>query len=221
MKSAKTAKPVKTTVRKKKDTTAKPRATQPRKLKKLVLGKHDTLRPLLDLSPDAVIVIDPHAAGGLWPIIECNETACLMNGYKREEMIGRSVDILNITVGTPEERTAYLNSLRKAKNFKLDTFHRRKDGVIFPVEVLTSLITIDGHELLIGIDRDITERKQIEEKLQEEKNLLRTLLDNVPDVIYVKDVHGRKTISNTADMFASGAKTMQEVIGKTDFDTYP
>jgi two-component system, sensor histidine kinase and response regulator len=218
LKSVKTAK---TTVRKKKDTTAKPKATQPRKPKKLALGKHDTLRTLLDLSPDAVIVINPHDPGGLWPIIECNENACLMNGYKREEMIGRSVDILNVTVGTPEERTAYLNNLRKAKNFKVDTFHRRKDGVIFPVEVLTSLITIDGHELLIGIDRDITERKQIEQQLQEEKNLLRTLLDNVPDVIYVKDVQGRKTICNTADMLASGAKTMQEVIGKTDFDTYP
>jgi two-component system sensor histidine kinase/response regulator len=224
MKSVKPAKPVKsakTTIRKKKAVAVKPKTAAPPKPKKITLGKHDTLRPLLDLSPDAVIVIDPHDPSGLWPIIECNETACLMNGYELHELIGHSVDILNITVGTPEERTAYLNSLRKARNFKLDTFHRRKDGVIFPVEVLTSLITIDGHELLIGIDRDITERKQIEEKLQEERNLLRTLLDNVPDLIYVKDVQGRKTISNKADMLASGVKTMQEVIGKTDFDTYP
>ena len=65
LKSVKTAK---TTVRKKKDATAKPKATQSRNPKKLALGKHNTLQPLLDLSPDAVIVIDPHDPGGHWPI---------------------------------------------------------------------------------------------------------------------------------------------------------
>lgn len=54
-----------------------------------------------------------------------------------------------------------------------------------------------------------------------ERDLLRTLIDNLPDRIYVKDGQGRKTLSNNADMLASGAKTMQEIIGKTDFDTYP
>jgi PAS domain S-box-containing protein len=54
-----------------------------------------------------------------------------------------------------------------------------------------------------------------------ERNLLRTLIDNLPDRIYVKDILGRKTLSNTADMHASGANSMQEIIGKTDFDTYP
>lgn len=68
---------------------------------------------------------------------------------------------------------------------------------------------------------DITERKQIEDKLFLEHSLLRTLIDNLPDRIYVKDTQGRKTISNQADMLASGAKSMQSIIGKSDFDLYP
>src|SRR5258706_14343771 len=81
------------------------------------LEESETLfRALFDLSPDAVIVIDPHDSNVSWPIIDCNMAACVMNGYQREELIGQSVDILNLTVGTPEERMAYLNSLRAANN---------------------------------------------------------------------------------------------------------
>jgi two-component system sensor histidine kinase/response regulator len=57
--------------------------------------------------------------------------------------------------------------------------------------------------------------------LIEESNLLLTLINNLPDLIYVKDIQGRKMISNTADWQASGGKRMEDVVGKTDFDTYP
>lgn len=69
--------------------------------------------------------------------------------------------------------------------------------------------------------RDVTEKRQSERALFLERNLLRTLIDNLPDLIYVKDTQGRKTLCNLADMQASGAKTMEEVVGKTDFDLYP
>jgi diguanylate cyclase (GGDEF)-like protein/PAS domain S-box-containing protein len=62
---------------------------------------------------------------------------------------------------------------------------------------------------------------EIEKNQEEERILLRTLIDNLPDVIYVKDIKGRKLISNIADWQACGGKKMEDVIGKTDFDTYP
>ena len=74
---------------------------------------------------------------------------------------------------------------------------------------------------LVGAMVDITERKRAEERLEEERLLLRTLIDNLPDRVYVKDAQGRKILSNMADWQASGGKTMEDVIGKTDFDTYP
>jgi hypothetical protein len=51
--------------------------------------------------------------------------------------------------------------------------------------------------------------------------ILRTLIDNIPDRIYAKDVQGRKTLSNLADWQACGGKTMEDVNGKTDLETYP
>jgi PAS domain S-box-containing protein len=66
------------------------------------------------------------------------------------------------------------------------------------------------------------ERKQMEEKLQRERILLKTLINNLPDGIYVKDTETRKLVSNPADYIKNvGKKTEEEVLGKTDFDFFP
>ncbi len=72
-----------------------------------------------------------------------------------------------------------------------------------------------------GTNVDLTERKEIEQKLIEERSLLRTIIDSSPDSIYVKDVDGRKVIANRVDCEYSGVEHEYEIIGKTDFDLYP
>jgi two-component system, sensor histidine kinase and response regulator len=157
-----------------------------RKQVESALEKSETLfRALFDLSPDAVVLIDPHDPSGLWPIIDCNAVACRMNGYSREELIGRSIDILNTTPGTPEERTAYLGQLRITGSSALETYHRHKNGTIFPVEVSTSLITAGDRELILGLDRDITRRRQTETALTREKQFFESLVLNSPTAIVV------------------------------------
>src|SRR5688572_1681298 len=71
-------------------------------------------RALFELSPDAVLLIDPHDPNGSWPIIDGNAAACLMNGYSRSELIGQSIDILNMNPATQAERIAYIKKLREA-----------------------------------------------------------------------------------------------------------
>ena len=66
--------------------------------------------------------------------------------------------------------------------------------------------------------RDITERYYAEEILAQEHNLLRTLIDNLPDQIYVKDRESNFLLFNPAVLRALGAKNDEEVVGKTDFD---
>jgi PAS domain S-box-containing protein len=67
----------------------------------------------------------------------------------------------------------------------------------------------------------LEERKRGEEVLEGERNLLRTLIDNLPDHIYAKDVKGRFTLGNIAVARHMGATTPDELIGKSDFDFYP
>jgi PAS domain S-box-containing protein len=171
------------------------------------------LRTLLDLSPDAVIVIDPHDPNVSWPIIDCNAAACLMNGFERDELIGHSIDVLNETEGTQEERDAYLKNLREAGTFKLETNHHRKDGTVFPVEISTTLIKVGGRELVIGIDRDISERKQIETALIREKQFLETLNQNSPVAIVVLDNDENIVSCNPAFERLYGY-TAKEILGK-------
>lgn len=135
------------------------------------------LRALFEHSPDAVLLIDPWDPHVSWPIVDCNRVACQMNGYSRAELIGQSIDILNLSPGPPSERAAYLAELRARGNVTLETQHRRRDGSIFPVEVATALITVGGRELVLGIDRDITERRQATETLQHSESLFRSTFE--------------------------------------------
>jgi diguanylate cyclase (GGDEF)-like protein/PAS domain S-box-containing protein len=98
---------------------------------------------------------------------------------------------------------------------------RHKDGSWRHVEVIRSNLLDDP--LVRGVvanSRDITERKEAEEALAEERNLLRTLIDNMPDFIFVKDVESRFVINNAEHLRVLGATQQGEVIGKTDFDIF-
>lgn len=71
-----------------------------------------------------------------------------------------------------------------------------------------------------GISRDITVIKKIEEQLEGERNLLRSLIDNLPDYIYVKDTEGRYLLDNIAHRRWLGADAEKDVIGKRVSDFF-
>ena len=75
-------------------------------------------RSLFELSPDAVVILDPHDPNISSSIVDCNAAACLMNGYQRDELIGQSIDMVNANPYTPGGQTAYLEKLREAGYIK-------------------------------------------------------------------------------------------------------
>jgi PAS domain S-box-containing protein len=82
----------------------------------------------------------------------------------------------------------------------------------------------ESHEAQQHLQRKIAEaenlalRREAEKKLAEEQNLLRTLIDTLPDYIYVKDTESRFIIGNLAAARSMGLETPEELVGKTDFD---
>ena len=72
-----------------------------------------------------------------------------------------------------------------------------------------------------GISREITELKEMEEKLASERNLLRSVIDNLPDLIFLKDTDGRYLLDNVAHQRWLRASEASEVLGRTVFDFYP
>jgi len=82
----------------------------------------------------------------------------------------------------------------------------------------------EERNLINGIAHALSEaaqRKQAEQTLAQERNLLRTLIDNLPVFIYIKDAKSRFTVCNAAVSNFMGAATPDEIIGKTDFEYYP
>src|SRR5213082_2325373 len=68
---------------------------------------------------------------------------------------------------------------------------------------------------------EVEERMCAQETLSAERQILRALIDNVPDYMYVKDTDCRFLLANLAVARQMGAKSSEELIGKTDFDFYP
>ncbi|HEY1718612.1 MAG TPA: PAS domain-containing protein [Verrucomicrobiae bacterium] len=74
---------------------------------------------------------------------------------------------------------------------------------------------------VMSISRDITGQTEAAIKLEEERNLIRTLIDHLPDAIYAKDANARKIMANPADLKNLGCTAEADAIGKTDFDFFP
>ncbi len=71
------------------------------------------------------------------------------------------------------------------------------------------------------LEQLVLERKAAEEELAKERNLLRTLIDNMPDRIYAKDTESRFIICNKALAIRMGMNNPDEIVGKSDFDFLP
>jgi len=132
-------------------------------------------RTLFNFSSDAILLLDPRTND--WPIVDCNDAACRMNGYTRAELLGQSIDILDPVPTALVDRSTLPERLRTGKYLKFETVHRHKNGTIFPIEVSTTLINLSGRELILGIDREITERKQVEETLRQQNDYFEALHD--------------------------------------------
>jgi PAS domain S-box-containing protein len=135
---------------------------------------------LFEHSPDSILVVDPHHPAGHWPIVDCNEVSCRMNGYTREELLGQGIDLLHDRPTDPADRAEFLDRLRREGTIHLEGIHRRKDGTSFPIEISTSLIMLNGREFVLGIDRDMSGRRRDDKAqrfLAEASALLQSSLD--------------------------------------------
>ena len=141
-----------------------------------------------------------------------------------EEMLASINDIGTQIYRDPTRRQEFQRAMTE-QGFITEFINEehRKDGGWIWTSTTGRAVKDDAGNILYyeGFQSDITDRKRAEEAVEAERTLLFTLINNLPDRIYVKDIQGRKIISNTSDWQASGGKRFEDVLGKTDFDTYP
>ncbi|HVB47393.1 MAG TPA: PAS domain S-box protein [Burkholderiales bacterium] len=142
-------------------------------------------RELIDRSSDAIEVVDPETLRYL----DVNEKACQDLGYSRDELLSMRVTDVNPTLDASAIE-ALETQLRTSGSTSLETFHRRKDGSSFPVEVHVKRIHLDRAYQVVTV-RDITARNRQRRELEFKNLILSTQSESSLDAILVVDENGR------------------------------
>jgi PAS domain S-box-containing protein len=119
-------------------------------------------------------------------IVEANDRALAAYGYSREELLRLNARDLRAPE-TFSQLDAQLKSIEEQKGFVYETLHRRNDGLVFPVEVSSRVIEIEGRKFYQSIIRDITERKNAEKKIKRLTRVYAILSDINQAIVRVRD----------------------------------
>ncbi len=116
-------------------------------------------------------------------VVYANEAACRSLGRSREELLSLSIPDLD-PLFQKETWGTFWEEIRTRGSITLETQNKTKQGRVFPVEVTANYLEFDGKEYAFAFNRDITERQQTAETLRASEELLRTMTDQVPGVVY-------------------------------------
>lgn len=152
--------------------------------------------------------------------LEVNEMAVEHYGYSEKEF--RNMTIKDVR---PKEDLALLmediQKIRPAAVTRHGVWrHLKKNGEIIFVETTAHSIDYNGRMVRMVVINDITENIKAEKQIAAERTLLRSLIDNLPVFIYVKDLQSRYIIANKALTGLVGAESEKDVIGKTVLDLF-
>ncbi len=172
---------------------------------------------LLLNSPNPIVVINPDTS-----IRYINPALVELTGFSADEVVGVSAPYPWWPEDRRDEIAMRLEEAMETGVRNVEAPFVRKDGGTFWVEMSVSpIMSGDDPKYYVSSWVDITRHKRFEEELAGERALLRTLIDNLPDLIYVKDAESRFITGNTAVAHLMGGMRPEDLVGKADADFYP
>ena len=142
-------------------------------------------------------------------------------GVQKDGLVGRNLKEFM----SNEEYAAVRAQTSRRREGKRDSYEIsicRADGEQRRLQV-TAVPQMDESGSLVGTFGtmlDITESTLLKQRLEEERTLLVTLMENIPDYIYFKDLQSRFVLNNKAHAELLGRSSPQELLGRTDFDFF-
>jgi diguanylate cyclase (GGDEF)-like protein/PAS domain S-box-containing protein len=187
-----------------------------RKMERELHEGHERFQALLEVAPDAIVLIDSRGA-----IVLANAAMERVFGYKREELLGNSVDRLVPEVQRPAHaghRSAYLADPQTRRMAALaDLQGQRKDGGLIPVEIALSPVVFNDETHVIGIVRDVTERREQEFKIAR-LSRIHSVLSGINSTI-VRVRKRQELLEEACRLAVEHGKFRFAWIGKLDTDT--
>ncbi|MBE0480923.1 MAG: PAS domain S-box protein [Dehalococcoidia bacterium] len=156
--------------------------------------------------PDGVLV---SRGAILW----CNDAACKILGYEKNELAGKGPDFFLPEGNTGDQVERVYRAANEGGYFRGVTRVKRKDGKIIDVEY--TITRIPGKEPFEYVTscRDVTEQRRIERVLRESEQKYRNIVELAPDAIITIDLKGRVTSCNSAFTSLTGY-SRDQIIGK-------
>ncbi|MBL8816247.1 MAG: PAS domain S-box protein [Planctomyces sp.] len=169
-------------------------------------------RTLFERCADAIFLLDSKGR-----VTAGNPAAAVMHGYSEDELTGLTISELDAP-SCHNEIPDRLGRLLNGETLRFEIDHRRKDGTIFPVEVVASLLELNGEPLILAFDRDITERRGAADALRKSEERFSKLFYFSPFSIMVASYpDGRILEANDAFLRLLEFES-HEVVGKTTVD---
>ncbi len=185
------------------------------------LQSEERFRQINASAQDAIAIIDEHGRLTDW-----NPAAQRMFQYSREEALGRQMHQLLAPPRDHADAARGFAHFQKTGEGPLvgkirEVTAIRKDGSEFPVEIYISALKEKGRWHAVGIMRDITGRKQAEEKILELNRNFVVLLENTSDFIYFKDKNSRFIFCSQTLANITGHASWRDMVGKHDQEVFP
>jgi PAS domain S-box-containing protein len=171
-------------------------------------ASQDYAQSIIDSSMDMVIAVDLDRR-----IIEFNQAAEQTFGYKKEEIIGSHISIL---YADPDTGVRINKQIDEIGRDVTEVMNKKKNGEVFPCLLLSSVLKNSLGEKIgyMGMSRDITEKKRIDQALLDSEERYRTLVELSPDPICVF-VGGKFAFVNNAAIDIFGAETSDALLGRS------
>jgi PAS domain S-box-containing protein len=191
--------------------------TDQKQVEKKLQESEERFKYFLDNAPEAIWVQD--IAG---TFLDGNKKAEELTGYKKEELLGKNM--LGILV-PPESVPALMEAFKPNMHGEISGLHElelmKKDGTLVFVEASTIPVERDGKIEIIGITRDITDRKNVEQKLRESEERYRRQFEETMDAIFL--VNAKTGIIVDCNRAATKLvdRTKSEIIGKNSQILHP
>ncbi len=166
---------------------------------------------IFELAPDAYYLNDLQGT-----FVDGNEAAERITGYSRHELIGRNFLSLNLLPLNDIEKAAKLLSLNiSGQSTGPDEFTlNRKDGSQVTVEIRTRPVEIGGEKLVLGIARDVTDRRKAEDAVRENEAKYRSLIETTGTGYTIIDEAGRVVDANAEFVRLTGRKSLDDILGR-------
>ncbi|GIV82907.1 MAG: hypothetical protein KatS3mg051_2261 [Anaerolineae bacterium] len=146
--------------------------------------------------------------------LEVNEAATVYYGYTRDEFLSMTI----ADIRPPEDVPRLLDDVaheRPALQFSGQWRHRRKDGTVFDVEIVSHTLEYAGRAAALVVAQDVTARRRAEAALRQREAEFRTLVEHSPDLIAHVDRQLRHLYVNPALERATGV-SLEQYVGKTN-----